>query len=216
MSLLSAGGQGSLLGGAAAGGSLLGGGTSGGSLLGGTTTTNTGSGSLLGGGSSGTGSLLGGGAPATSAPAATSSALGTVATTQQAAPAPAPAPAVAPIDYNKYALDDIFSNKLLQAVAAFRRDPTVARRNTLEASISATKHRLRDPKWVPPTDPQARKAVDSRSSSSKREVAAALALSEQASINEFVAYLLVEHAARPDCEVPHSSKFTRGESPQST
>ena len=212
MSLLSpAGGQGgSLLGGGSSGGSLLGGGgaaAGSGSLLGGSSSA-TGGGSLLGGGStSAAGSLLGGGAAAASAAPATSSALGTAAAAQQPAAAPAPAPVVEPIDYTKYSLDDIFSHKLLQAVTAFRQEPTVARRNALEASISASKHRLRDPQWLPPIDKEARTAVESRSSISQQMVSAALYLSELARINEFVAYLLVQHASRPDCEVPQSSKL---------
>ena len=214
MSLLSpAGGQsGSLLGGgSSSGGSLLGGGsgTSGaGSLLGGGAAANStaSGGSLLSGGAaSGAGSLLGGGAAATSTTAAPG-ALGTATATQQLAAAPPQAPAPKPIDYTKYTLDDVFSHKLLQAVTAFRQEPSVARRNALEASISASKHRLRDPQWLPPVDSQARSAVDSRSSLSAADAAAALELSELTRVNEFVAYLLVQHASQPGSEVPNSSK----------
>ena len=194
----------SLLSPAAGQGASLLGGASGGSLLGGTATTIATSGSLLSGNAAPSGgSLLSASAPA---PAPTSSALGTANSAQQLA-APAVNPAAAPINYDKYSLDDILSHKLLQAVAAFRRDPSVTRRGQLEASISANKHRLRDPQWLPPLDADALKAVQSRIAQSKREVDAALGLSEITGVNQFVSYLLVQHAAKPGSEVPDTREY---------
>ncbi len=189
----------SLLGGGTSG-SLLGG-TSGGSLLG-STTQSTNNGSLLGAG--GGGSLLG---ASTSAATPVSGAAGTVVANQQPglAPAPTPAPAAEPIAYDDYGLDDIMSSKLMQAVVAFRREPVVSRRNTLEAAISAVKHRLRDPQWLPPANTKAKTAVESRSAQSQSSVSAAMSLSNKTGIDQFVAYKLVEQS-RSDSTVPDSSK----------